>query len=295
MVEEKKFPKVTAGALIVNKEGKVFLMRSPKFDGDLVVPGGHIEWGESVEEALKREVKEETALQIYDPVLIQYVEYILTERYIKDRHTVSLDFVVKTDNKDTDVKLEKREGTEYMWFTPEKALERDDIELETRRVLQKYIDNLENDNFEEKWKRALADYQNLQKETSELRSAMYKMSELQILEEFIPVYDNFKAAFNTNFTNDGQDGANATNSEQDNMNTAWKQGIEYIMKQFGEILKTHQVEGIKTVGEKVNLELHEVVGEEAGKGKSQTVVKEVQGGYKMGDRIIRPAKVIISK
>ena len=61
---EQKFPEPTVGALIVNPKGKIFLMKSHKFNGMFVVPGGHIELGETMEQALKREVKEETNLDI---------------------------------------------------------------------------------------------------------------------------------------------------------------------------------------------------------------------------------------
>jgi molecular chaperone GrpE len=132
------------------------------------------------------------------------------------------------------------------------------------------------------WQRALADYRNLQKETAIMRSQWAQMSEEQILRDFIPVYENFKLAFRLQ-TSD-------FSPEQ----RKWADGIQYIMKQFGDVLKSYNVQEIKTVGEKFDPCWHEAVSEEEG-GEAGVILKEVEGGYKMGDKVIKPARVIISK
>lgn len=134
------------------------------------------------------------------------------------------------------------------------------------------------------WQRAQADYQNLQKEVSIQRSHWIKMSEIQILEEFIPVYDNLKKAFG---------------NEQGTMNKeqqSWVKGIEYIMKQFGNVLKQHEVGDIKTVGEKFDPRLHEAVGEEeSADHEIGTVIREIEAGYVMGEKVVKVAKVVVAK
>lgn len=135
------------------------------------------------------------------------------------------------------------------------------------------------------WQRALADYKNLQKETNEKKSEWAHMSEQFILEEFIPVYDNFKKAFVC------KDQGTWT-KEQEN----WIMGIKYIMKQFWDVLKVHQIEEIKTVGEKFDPKLHETAGEEEIEGKeSGIIIREVDGGYTMGGRVMKVARVIVAK
>lgn len=141
----------------------------------------------------------------------------------------------------------------------------------------------EKEEFKSGWQRAVADYQNLQKETLRRQTEWAQMSEQQILEEFIPVFDNFKTAF-----------ANKPAIENKNV-TNWIDGIGYIMKQFKEVLKAHKVEEIKTVGEKFDPVVHESAGEEESEKEHGIIIKEVSGGYKMGDRVIKPARVIISK
>jgi nucleoside triphosphatase len=60
-----KYPEPTCGAIIFNRNNKIFLMRSHKWHGKYVIPGGHIELGEKMKDSLKREIKEETGLEIY--------------------------------------------------------------------------------------------------------------------------------------------------------------------------------------------------------------------------------------
>lgn len=133
------------------------------------------------------------------------------------------------------------------------------------------------------WQRALADYQNLQRETTARRSEWAQMSKLQILEDFIPVYDNFKKAF-------------AMKPVQEGAPENWAKGIQFIMKQFGDVLKNHQIEEIKTVGEQFDPTRHESVGEEMAEGKQAgVIIREAEGGYLLGGKVVKVAKVIIAK
>lgn len=132
------------------------------------------------------------------------------------------------------------------------------------------------------WQRAQADYLNLQKEITAKRSEWAAWSEWQILEEFIPVYDNFQKAFYH------QESRNDTEWE------SWAKGIEYIMKQFGDVLKLHGIEEIETVGKKFDPAFHEVLGEEESDKEAGMIVREVDGGYKKGEKVLKVAKVIVA-
>ena len=132
------------------------------------------------------------------------------------------------------------------------------------------------------WQRALADYKNLQKETTTRMGEWARMSERQILEEFIPVYDHLKMAINNEQLADKKD--------------PWLEGVRYVAKQFDGILKAHDIEDIKTIGEKFDPTFHEAAGEEKAEGQEPgIIVREISSGYKMGDKVIKPAKVIITK
>lgn len=139
--------------------------------------------------------------------------------------------------------------------------------------------------YKQGWQRALSDYQNLQKEVARQRAEWVAMSESHVLEEFLPIYSNFKKAF-------------AGSTIHDTWNTiqaGWVKGIEYIMKQFGDALKSHGIEEIKTVGELFDASKHETVGEEESEEPEHTVVKEVEVGYMMKNTVIKVAKVIVAK
>lgn len=63
---EKRYHEPTVGALIFNPVGKTFLMKTFKWSNKYATPGGQIELGKRIEDALRREVKEETGINIYD-------------------------------------------------------------------------------------------------------------------------------------------------------------------------------------------------------------------------------------
>ena len=129
-----QFPEPTVGALIFNPKGEIFLMKSNKWRNKYVIPGGHIEIGEKMEGALKREIKEETGLVIYDIKFLLFQEFIFDKIFWKKRHFIFFDFVAKTIS--SKIKLNK-EGQEYIWVTLKKALKLP-IEPYTRKALKEY-------------------------------------------------------------------------------------------------------------------------------------------------------------
>jgi nucleoside triphosphatase len=130
-----QYPEPTVGALILNKENQVFLMKSPKWHGKYVIPGGHIEIGESAESALVREIKEETCLDINNIEFISFQELIYDPIFQKKKHFIFLDFSCKTES--TEVKLNE-EGESYIWTTIDQALTLD-IEPYTRKTIENYL------------------------------------------------------------------------------------------------------------------------------------------------------------
>lgn len=310
-IEEKKYPKVVSGVYIFNAKGEVFLVRAPHWQNKLTIPGGHVEYRELAQDAAIREIKEETGLDIKDLELLGVDELTHPLEYGKNQnHIVSFEYKAYLVDENQEVILDEREGTEYVWIKPEDALKREDISstiikflklLSTPEKKKNFFGKSENQKCEELkkeiddykigWQRALADYKNLQAETVKRRSEWAQMSEVQILEEFIPVYDHLKMSL-----------AHCHSREGGNPD-AWVDGVKHVLRQFSEILKNHGVEEIKTVGEKFDPKFHEAVGEEtpSSDGASATpretgdIVREIAGGYKVGDKIIRAARVIVSK
>ncbi|MFH2018764.1 MAG: nucleotide exchange factor GrpE, partial [bacterium] len=80
------------------------------------------------------------------------------------------------------------------------------------------------------WQRALADYKNLQKETTARLGEWAQMSERQILEEFIPVYDHLKLAISAK----GGSSSGGNEEQLANNNDPWLVGVRLVAKQFAD-------------------------------------------------------------
>ncbi len=132
---KQQYPEPTCGALIFNPEGNVFLMKSHKWKGKYVIPGGHIELGEKIEDALKREMKEETGLNIFDIKFIIFQEFIFGDAFWKKRHFIFFNFACKTNSKK--VRLNS-ECQEYVCVPINKALKMP-IDTYSRKVIKEYL------------------------------------------------------------------------------------------------------------------------------------------------------------
>jgi nucleoside triphosphatase len=136
------YPEATVGALVVNSAGEVLIVRSSKWNDKYTVPGGHIELGERAEDAIKREVKEETGLDVEVEKLLLVQQAIYPEHYYRHEHFVFMDYLCRA--KTTDVRLDGRELQRSIWITPEEALKLD-MEEYTKNFVVKYLQELKKD------------------------------------------------------------------------------------------------------------------------------------------------------
>jgi len=119
---KQRYPEPTVGGLIFNSEGKALLVKSDKWRDHYCIPGGHIELGETMREALLREIKEETGLDVHDVEFALMQEFIFDEAFHEERHFLFLDFVCQTDAQEDEVAL-NYENQDYTWVFLEEALE----------------------------------------------------------------------------------------------------------------------------------------------------------------------------
>jgi len=134
-----KYPEATVGALVVNSKGEVLIVRSSKWADKHTVPGGHIELGELAEDAIRREVKEETGLEVDVVKLLLVQQAVYPKFYCKHEHFVFMDYLCRT--KDSTVRLDGRELQEYTWVDPRDALQLD-LEEYTRNFVVAYLNEL---------------------------------------------------------------------------------------------------------------------------------------------------------
>ncbi len=119
-MSEQKFPEPTVGVFIFDPQGKLLLLESHKWPGKYVVPGGHVELGERIEEAAIREAKEETGLDVYDLEFIHFQQFIYDPAFWKRRHFIFFDFAAKTDSSQVTL---NDEAQAYHWMKPSESLQ----------------------------------------------------------------------------------------------------------------------------------------------------------------------------
>ena len=134
------------------------------------------------------------------------------------------------------------------------------------------------DELNDRYKRVLAEFENYKKRSSKERETLYNSIVSDIVEVFLPVVDNLE---------------NALKIETQDME--YKKGIELILKQFKDILKTKGVEEIPALGETFDPALHEAVSSVQDPEKNtQEIVQEYRKGYKIGNKVIRHSMVVVA-
>ncbi len=283
---------LTAKAVIVNKNNDVLLLKRASKErmhaGKYDLPGGTMEQGETVEQALIREVREETGLEIANAELIKISEY--PEGHERSDELKALRFVVKYNGDDfKDVVLNEAEHTKFEWLSIDKAIEKlsdEGFEKEKKETLIEAKKYLEMKNSLENWKRCLAEFDNYKKQQEEARKDTVKYATENIVMQVLPVIDNFTSSV-AHIPEDEKDGA-------------WVQGIMFIKKQLEDVLRENGVEEIKVkIGDRFDTQLCEAVEDNScsdckTKKKFKNKIKKVVlQGYKIGDKVVRPARVIV--
>ena len=135
----------------------------------------------------------------------------------------------------------------------------------------------EADEYLNGWRRAKADLINYKKEELTRAEMMVKFSNESLLKDLLVVMDSFDLALKSD-----KSGAS-------------EKGMEMIKSQFETLLRRNGVVPIKSEGEVFNPSLHEAVAEEASDATAGSVVQEITRGWKLHEKVIRPAQVKIAK
>jgi phosphoglycolate phosphatase len=131
--EERHPPVVTVGGLIFNDAGEVLMVRTHKWSNLWGIPGGKIKWGETSEDALRRELKEETNLEVSDIAFELVQDCIHSREFYRDAHFVLLNYTCRARGA-TEVILND-EAQAFRWVSLAEA-----GQLELNRPTQILID-----------------------------------------------------------------------------------------------------------------------------------------------------------
>lgn len=127
-------------------------------------------------------------------------------------------------------------------------------------------------------KRTFADLQNLKRRQLEDAERMRVSAKKNIIKDLLPSYDNLKRAL-----------SHKPDSDKKEEILKWSEGIEMAINQMDQALNNNGLEKIESIGEKFNPDLHEALVQ--GPGEKDVIIEELEFGYKIGNQVIRHAKV----
>ncbi|TBL70423.1 nucleotide exchange factor GrpE [Paenibacillus thalictri] len=129
--------------------------------------------------------------------------------------------------------------------------------------------------------RAQADFDNFRRRTRDEKEQFAKYASLKLIEQLLPVVDNFERALATSKDNKDFD--------------ALLKGLDMTFRQLDQVLATEGLQRMETVGTPFNPEFHQAVMQvESEEHEEGTIVEEMQKGYILKDKVIRPAMVKVS-
>jgi molecular chaperone GrpE len=133
----------------------------------------------------------------------------------------------------------------------------------------------------EGWQRARAEFSNARKRLDRERAEARHSATVQMTSKLLPVLDDFELALE--------------NVPDEIAKHDWFEGVALIHRKLRSILEGAGIERIEAVGEPFDPNYHEaVLQEQSDEYESGIVIRELQPGYRLEDRIIRPAMVVVA-
>ena len=160
----------------------------------------------------------------------------------------------------------------------EKDVKVEGTEKESKEKNSEVVPKQDYDELDDRYKRILAEFENFKKRSAKEREGLYNSILADVIEVILPVVDNLENALKVE-----------TKDED------YKQGIELVLKQFKDVLKSKGIEEIKAIGETFDPSMHEAVSsvQDEEKGEKE-IVQEYRKGYKIGNRVIRHSMVVVA-
>ena len=169
--------------------------------------------------------------------------------------------------------------------TDDQATAADDQSADQVSDEQKKIDELKQkaDDFEDKYLRAEAEIQNMNGRFKKEQAQILKYDGQSLAKDILPVMDNLKRALEIDV--------------DDESGQQLKKGIQMVHDHLSEALTKNGVKEIESLNQKFDPSVHQAVQSVAVEGdqKPDTVVKVLQAGYQLQDRVLRPAMVVVAQ
>jgi molecular chaperone GrpE len=127
------------------------------------------------------------------------------------------------------------------------------------------------------WQRAAADFQNYKRRTEQEREEYALLANRALIINLLPAIDDLDRAIEQ--------------AEQQNAGASWLEGFEAIQRKLHGALEAAGVSEIRAHGEPFDPTIHEAVSQ--GPGEHDKVIAELRRGYKLGNRVLRPAMVVV--
>lgn len=172
-----------------------------------------------------------------------------------------------SEEKNTNEEVEKNET--IVEETNEETKQEENAENNASKELEELND---------RYKRLFAEFENYKKRTQ--KESLTKRAEItaDVVTTILPVVDNLEKAVEVKIEN-----------------TSYQEGIKLILKQLYDVLKKFGMEEIETIGQQFDPELHEAVShiEDSEKGSNE-IVQEYRKGYRIGNKVVRHAMVVVA-
>ena len=175
------------------------------------------------------------------------------------------------------------EQTNTTETTPTQATANGDGQTDELAALQARVAQLEKEaaEYKDQWLRAAADYKNFKRRTDMERQDLIRGASAGLLLKLLPVVDDLERAL--------------VSATPDVAATPWYAGFKLIPQKLQTVLESEGVTPIEAIGQEFDPNLHEAVIYEAAAGQDGKVIGELQKGYKLRDRVLRPTMVKVGQ
>ena len=135
---QKYYPLSTIGALVTGPSGRILIVKTTKWRGTWGVPGGKVEWGETLEDALIREFKEEVGLDLMKVRFALLQEAVIDPQFCQEAHFIMINYYAFSQSETI---TPNEEIEEWAWVNHQEALKYP-LNSYTQILVQDYIQTL---------------------------------------------------------------------------------------------------------------------------------------------------------